>query len=65
MSRGPGEIEKALEAVFKDSDDELTTRQLGCLFPERLHRAADTSAPFLDRLIENWLGSGLAWNGER
>jgi hypothetical protein len=31
MSRGPGEIEKALEAVFKDSDDELTTRQLGCL----------------------------------
>jgi len=32
---------------------------------ERLRRAADTSAPFTDRLIASWLASGLAWSGER
>lgn len=32
---------------------------------ERLHIAADTSAPLVDRLTASWLGSGLTWGGER
>jgi hypothetical protein len=31
MSRGPGKIEKALEAIFAVSDDEFTTKDLAQL----------------------------------